>query len=100
MIPERDFRAGQRDRRLCVVPVLIFVFVALLVLLDDVLQVLFLRRGGGDLGPRLAGDADDQEAQGQHQAETHPEHEVKAEALWVRCGKTSQSNVVTDCCVA
>ena len=88
VVADRDFRAGQQDGRLYVVPVFVVVVVlALLVLLADVLQVLFLGRGGGDVGARLAGDADDQEAERQHQAETHPQHEVKAEALRVCWGK-------------
>lgn len=80
-----DFRAGQNHGHRRVV----FVVLALLVLLLGVLQMFLLGRpGGGGAGgagasARLAGDADDQQAERQHQAETHAQHKVQAEALWV-----------------
>jgi len=93
VIADGDFCAGQRDGRLGVVPVFVVVVLALPVLLADVLQVLFLGRGGGHVGARLAGDADDQEAERQHQAETHAEHKVKAEALWVGWGENNRDSI-------
>ena len=94
VVADGDFRAWQQHGRLYVVPIVVVVVVlALLVLLADVLQVFLLGRGGGDVGAWLAGDADDQEAERQHQAETHPKHEVKAKALRVCWGKRTNEQM-------
>lgn len=82
-ITNRYGSAGQRDRCFYFDLFFIFIVLTLLLVLCDVLQLLLFRRGWRDVGPRFAGDADDQEAEGQHQAETHTKHKVQAETLWV-----------------
>lgn len=83
VIADRYLGAGRRDGGLDVFAVLVFPLLVLVYLLSDLLQVLLLRCGGGHLGSWLARNTNDQEAECQHQAETHSEHKVQAEALRV-----------------
>jgi hypothetical protein len=64
---------------------LLFLILAIFItfVLTEVLQVFLLGRGGRDVGAGLAGDPDDQEAEGEDQPKTNPNHKVQPKALWV-----------------